>query len=342
MPSLLDRFRATGADLPFGDPLPAHGVPSEGYLWRFTQPEAGRTLTALISVNKGPDGPWSTLVLAAHPNGFLRTAVHPQGVADPKRLGARAGSAFEGRSDRLTVDLGIDARIDVRISESVTWPHKVFGGASFFQSIPAVAQRWHPWLFGGTVTGTATIGTEQWDLTGAQVYAEKRWGGGNFPETWWCGQAQGFDDSGACLAFAGGIFNTGKLRIETTLVALRLPDGSVLRFGGPSTSHVRAKVDDQKWSLHGRNPRSGIEIEGRSPIDDAFVLPVPIAAERKNVPAAIAHLGARLDVVVRRRADIVWRGESQLAALEFGGIEHAKAEIERRGGDVQTVAAPPT
>ena len=29
-------YRATGADLPFGDPLTAHGVAMEGYFWRFT------------------------------------------------------------------------------------------------------------------------------------------------------------------------------------------------------------------------------------------------------------------------------------------------------------------
>ena len=29
--SLLSRYRATGADLPFGDPTRAHGVDMEGY-----------------------------------------------------------------------------------------------------------------------------------------------------------------------------------------------------------------------------------------------------------------------------------------------------------------------
>lgn len=31
---LRDAYRASGADRPFGDPLPAHGVAMEGHFWR--------------------------------------------------------------------------------------------------------------------------------------------------------------------------------------------------------------------------------------------------------------------------------------------------------------------
>src|SRR5690606_4514719 len=75
--SLLTRYRASGADLPFGDPLAAHGVAMEGYFWRFTQPETGRVVIALCGVNRSGDDHWATLGLASHPGGFLRTAVHP-------------------------------------------------------------------------------------------------------------------------------------------------------------------------------------------------------------------------------------------------------------------------
>lgn len=33
---LVSTYRGTGADLPWGAPLPAHGVAMEGYFWRFT------------------------------------------------------------------------------------------------------------------------------------------------------------------------------------------------------------------------------------------------------------------------------------------------------------------
>ena len=62
---LLRRYRATGADLPFGDPLRAHGVAMEGYFLRITDRERGRVAIALIGVNRGPDGHWATLGLAS-------------------------------------------------------------------------------------------------------------------------------------------------------------------------------------------------------------------------------------------------------------------------------------
>jgi hypothetical protein len=45
-------YRASGADLPFGDPLRAHGVAMEGYFWRITDADRGRSLIALIGVNR--------------------------------------------------------------------------------------------------------------------------------------------------------------------------------------------------------------------------------------------------------------------------------------------------
>ncbi len=45
--SLYSRYRATGADLPFGDPLTAHDVAMEGYFWRFTDPASGLTYVAV-------------------------------------------------------------------------------------------------------------------------------------------------------------------------------------------------------------------------------------------------------------------------------------------------------
>ena len=106
-------YRASGADRPFGDPLPAHGVAMEGYFWRFTDPATGRVVIALNGVNRANDGTWSTLGLAAHPHGFLRTTAHPVGYASADGLGAFAGDAFHGTADRLLVHLAPDARLEV-------------------------------------------------------------------------------------------------------------------------------------------------------------------------------------------------------------------------------------
>ena len=339
--SILDRYRATGADWPFGDPRRAHGVAMEGYFWRFSQPDSGRSVIALIGVNRSETGQWSTLGLGSYPNGFLRTAAHPEGSADRNALGASAGSAFAGSADRLRVDLGPDAKLDVRISDRVEWPRPAFGGSSYFHSVPALNQYWHPWLLGGRVEGTATLGGDEWSLDGTQVYGEKNWGKGGFPDSWWWGQAQGFAEPEACVAFAGGDVTAGPLRTEVTALVVRLPNGRVLRLGNPGTSPVRAEVGDERWSLQGRRGLVSVTVEGTAPLGAAHVLPVPLPLERRNIAGAIEHLGGKLSVEVRSRGRIVWRGESPLAGLEHGGIDRARAEIVRRGGAPDDSDAPP-
>ncbi len=340
--SVRQAYRASGADRPFGDPLPAHGVAMEGYFWRFTDPASGRVVIALNGVNQANDGTWSTLGLAAHPHGFLRTSAHPLGsAAATDRLGARAGDAFHGTADHVRVDLGPDAQLEVQVTNAVPWPRRSFGGSSVFQAVPGLNQYWHPWLLGGSAHGRATVGTETWDLDGWSVYAEKNWGKGGFPDSWWWGQAQGFADPSVCVAFAGGEVTAGPLRTTVTAVVVLLPDGQLIRLGDPLVSPVHAEVSDERWVLHGRSAQWRVDIEGTGSLDSAHVLPVPLPAERRNVPGAIEHLGATMHVTVRRRGRIVWEGESNLAALEHGGIARAQAEVLRRGHGSDAVDAPP-
>ena len=339
---LRSAYRATGADPPFGDPLPAHpGVAMEGYFWRLSDARRGRVVIALCGVNRSPSGPWATLGLAAHPTGFLRTRAHPRAWADPDRLGAHAGAAFAGEPDRLRVDLGPDARLEVRIRDRRPWPRRALGGSSLFQAVPALNQYWHPWLLGGRAHGTATLGGEEWDLDGAEVYAEKNWGRGGFPPAWWWGQAHAFDgDPSACVAFAGGVIEAGGLSTEVTAVVVRA-GGTLVRLGDPVMSPVRAEVGDERWSLRGRSARWEVEVEGEAPIGAAHVLPVPLPRERRNVPGALEHLGGTMTVALRRRGRPVFEGRSQLAALEHGGIERARAEAARRGAGADAADAPP-
>ena len=341
MGRLHDRYRASGADLPFRSPLPAHGVAMEGYFWRFTDPATGRVVVALNGVNRAGDGHWSTLGLAGHPNRFLHTTSHPEGAAHPTALGAYAGNAFHGEPARLRVDLGPRSRLDVTITHPVPWPRRSLGGSSVFQAVPGLNQYWHPWLLGGTATGTATLGDEEWVLDGAQVYAEKNWGKGGFPEEWWWGQAQGFDEPGACVAFAGGLVNVGRLRRAVTSLVALLPDGTLVRLVVPVVAPVRADITDEHWRLHGRSPRWTVDIEGHSPLAHAHVLPVPLPTERRNVPGAIEHLAGSMTVSVRRGGRLVWEGRSALAALEHGGFDRARAEVVRRGHDHDATGAPP-
>lgn len=335
-------YRATGADLPFGNPLAAHGVAMEGYFWRVTDPSTGRVVVALIGVNRDRRGEhWATLGLAAHPAPFLAHDAHPVGYADPRRLAVSAGSAFLADERSVRVDLGPRARLDLALTDPAPWPRRRLGGSSGFHVVPALNQYWHPWLLGGRAAGRVVLDDEEWEFDGAQVYAEKNWGRDGFPEEWWWGQAQGFEAPGACVAFAGGLVQAGPLRTEVTALVVRLPDGEVVRLGNPVTSPVRARVTDHTWLLRGRGRGWRIDVEAHAPLDAAHVLPVPLPAERRNTPGALEHLGGSLAVTVRRGHRVVWRGDSSLAGLEHGGLARAAAELHRRGAPAGATGAPP-
>ncbi|MGZ6909843.1 MAG: tocopherol cyclase family protein, partial [Acidimicrobiia bacterium] len=64
---LVAAYRRTGADVPFGDPVPSHGAEMEGWFWRVTDPASGRVVVALCGVNRHPAGDWATVAVALHP-----------------------------------------------------------------------------------------------------------------------------------------------------------------------------------------------------------------------------------------------------------------------------------
>src|SRR4051794_38784630 len=95
MPSvLLDTYRRTGADLPFGDPRRPHGVAMEGWFWRITAAASGDVLVVLAAVNRDARGrEWGTAGLAAHPGGFSRAVVVDRAAAD-RAGGVQIGEAL--------------------------------------------------------------------------------------------------------------------------------------------------------------------------------------------------------------------------------------------------------
>ncbi|WP_240916043.1 tocopherol cyclase family protein [Sanguibacter sp. HDW7] len=339
---LASRFRATGADAPFGHPTRAHhGVAMEGYFWRFTDRSSGRVVIALCGANVGPRGPWATIGLAAWPDGVVRTAAVDGAWTDSRGLGVRGGDGmFTGDDRHVHVDLGPGATLDVELHDLAPWPRRALGGSSIFQTVPGLNQYWHPWLLGGRATGRATLGDATWELRDVDVYAEKNWGREGFPEAWWWGQAQGFDEPGACVAFAGGIVTAGPLRTEVTALVVRLPDGRVVRLGDPVVSPVRTRTSDESWHLSGRGYGWRILVEASAPLDHAFVLPVPLPSEHRNVPGDLEHLVGDLTITVSRHGRHVWTGLTTLAALEHGGLDRAQQELRRRGLDPTTPSAP--
>ena len=330
----LSAYRATGADLPLQHPERAHGVAMEGYFWRITTPE--RSAIALIGVNRGPRGPWATLGLAlspgAHTPAGLVTAAVDGAWAAPEALGAGSGHHFVGTDRTLRVRLP-NGELDATFTDPTRWPHRLWGGSSLFQAVPALNQYWHPWLLGARASGRVLLGGDAWEFADAQVYGEKNWGRGGFPEAWWWGQAHAFDEREACVAFAGGQIHFGPLRTEVTGLVVRLPDGTVVRLGNPGTSPVTATIHDESWVLRGRSRTWTIEVDAHAPLGAAHVLPVPLPGEHRNTPGALEHLHGSITVTVRRDGRTVWRGTSRMAGLEHGGLARAEAELARRGGD---------
>lgn len=306
----MSAYRATGADLPFGNLLAAHGVGMEGYFWRFTDAAAGRTLIVLCGACRAPDGPWALVALAAHPGGFLRWAVVPDCELATDGLGVRAGDVLTADATSLRVRLD-GATLDAAITPDVPWPRRAFGALGPAQAVPGLGQYWHPHLLLGHVTGTAKLATETIDLGDATVYAEKNWGSA-FAGHWWWGQAHGLGDGAACVAFAGGRLLGG----APTSVVAALED-RVLRFAPPAARLVTATAPG-RWRIHGRGPVHRVEIEAEADPAAAHVLPVPVPATRDAVMRSRQHLAGHLTLTVHRGRRLVFRGETELAGLERG------------------------
>lgn len=132
------------------------------------------------------------------------------------------------------------------------------------------------------------------------------------------------------------------MKVEVTALVVMLPDGRVIRLGDPVVSPVTTTTADEEWRLSGRGFGWRIEVEASAPLDQAFVLPVPLPSEHRNTPGDLEHLVGDLEVTVSRFGKHVWTGTTSLAALEHGGLDRARAELRRRGLDDTLTHAPPS
>ncbi|CAM4087267.1 hypothetical protein MB901379_03072 [Mycobacterium basiliense] len=315
---LVDAYRRTGADLPFGDPLPSHGREMEGWFWRLTDRASGRVVVGLCRVNKHPDGDWATVAVALNPGGIVRTAALTGAEAESPPFSVHAGTSATGRvaagTDRLHIDLD-DVHLDLRFADPFVWP-MALGGGGIFSSIPFLNQYWHPYRLGGTASGSVEFNGGIWSFDGAQLYAERNWGAG-FPERWWWGQAHDFDGADVSVAFSGGVLRLGPIRREVTGVVVRLGD-RVIRLTPPAL--VRSQVSDGRWSVRALAPHYQIELKGNSAGRTPHALPVPLPAERRNVDTDIEHLDGELCCTVRKFGRVVFEGTSPLAGLQVGSL----------------------
>jgi tocopherol cyclase len=312
---LVGLYRRTGADVPYGDPLPDHGTEMEGWFWRVSDQASGRALIALCSVNRQPAGDWSTTAVAVHPGLTVRSAALPGARATdaPFRVVAGDGTdGFAAGTEQVRFELA-DLRLEMRFEDQVRWP-KAFGGGGVFSAIPFLNQYWHPYYLGGKASGTVEYDGERWSFEGAKLYAERNWGAG-FPLRWWWGQAHDFGDDDVCVAFSGGLLSLGPIARDVNGIVVRLGT-KVIRMTPPVL--VRSTTGDNQWYLRGRSPRYEIVLAGDGRHLPPHVLPVPLPAHRRNIDTDFEHLGGRLRCTVRERGRLLFDGTSELAGLEVG------------------------
>jgi hypothetical protein len=314
---VLRAYRAAGADPPFGDPARGHGTPFEGYYWRIVQPATGRVVVALCGVCRGgPAGRWALVTLAAHPGGFVRSALTERAVMRFDDFGVQAGPALEGSRTRIAVDLGAGAALDVSLVDPVPFPRGAFGALGPAHLVPGLSQYWHPVVLAAGVRGFARLGGETVDLDGATAYAEKNWGAA-FPGRWWWGQAGAFDAGDVTAAFAGGAIRLAGATVAPTTVVVRL-GSEVLRMT-PPRGRSRVAFGGGAWHVRARAPGVSIELEGDASGNPPHHLDVPLPGEPRTEPRSRQHLAGRIALTVRRRGRTVFTGESPLAGLELGG-----------------------
>jgi hypothetical protein len=289
--ALRSLYRRTGADPPFGDPRPAHGIGLEGYYWRFAGD--GWSVIAIAGVCRD----WAMVTLASD-TGVWTEIVEAR--ADPDRLGVIAGP-LRADAHELHVDLG--PGLSARLTQRREWPRRAFGPLGPAQSIPWLGQYWSPWLLGARVEGRCG----ERSLDGASAYAEKNWGAA-FADHWWWGQAA--LDTHAGVAFAGGRVHG----IAPTAIAVWTPAGLVTL--APPLARTLTRAGGGEWHVRARSPRWNIELRGEA--SDPVLLPVPIPGERRLEVRSRHHLLGRVHVTVRRGTRTWLEGESAVAALEDG------------------------
>lgn len=315
VPGLVSLYRRTGADVPFGDPVPSHGTEMEGWFWRLSDQDKGRVVVALCSANRQSDGDWSTAAIALHPGGVVRSAAVEGVTASQARFSVQAesgGNLIDAGGERLRMVLG-DTAVDLKFHDAFLWP-KPFGGGGVFSSVPFLNQYWHPYRLGGRASGTVTHQDQRWEFTDAKLYCERNWGAG-FPLRWWWGQAHDFGDADVSVAFSGGLLELGPLNRDVTGVVVRLGD-RVISITPPAL--VSSSCDVQRWHIDARTLRYRVELEGRGTPDGPHVLPVPLPAERRNIDTDYEYLAGTLHCRVREWGRVIFEGTSTLAGLEVG------------------------
>jgi hypothetical protein len=309
----LDAYRGTGADPPFGDPARAHGTALEGYYWRIVDATAGSVVVVLCGVCQGAAGPWAAVALAAHPGGFTRHALVAPAGTEPHGFGARAASVLRGSADALSVRLGEDAWVELRLRSAQLWPRRAFGALGPAHAVPGLGQYWHPVVLAARADGEACLGGVRLRLDGATAYAEKNWGPG-FAGRWWWGQSSAFPEEGLGVAFAGGALP----RLGATPTAVVLWHGGQVHRFAPPLARSQVTLGELRWRVRTRSARYRLEIEGDAAGSCPHVLPVPVPGAPTVEMRSEQLLAGRLALRLSRGRRTLIESVSLPAGLEQG------------------------
>ena len=305
---MIDAWRRTGADLPYGDLGADRGTPFEGWYWRFSDPASGRVVIGLC----GGMRTWALGALASSTSRDIEQAITGT-VADvlPGGAAVRAGSSS----------------VEAELSDVIAWPRRLLGALGPAHLLPWMPQYWQPLVLRATAHGHALVRGERIAIDGWHAYHEKNWGP-SFAGDWWWGQAH--LDADADVAFAGGHI-LGP--VAATAVVVRIGD-DLLSLAPPAL--VRTRVGDGTWHVDARSARHHvtIEAEGRRP----HTLPVP-AGDRRTEPRSHQVLAGRLQVTVRRGRRTLLRAESAVAGLERGFSAPRRVELPARAAQPRRSAA---
>ena len=275
---MIDAWRRTGAELPFGDLGADRGTPFEGWYWRLCDPATGRVLVALC----GGMRTWELGAVALHPGGMVSQAV--DGVSHGPE-GVRFGAG--------------ELRVELR--GKTAWPRGVWGALGPANLLPWLPQYWQPLVLHARAYGEARLGEQRIAIDGWDAYHEKNWGP-QFAGDWWWGQAHVEED--VCVAFAGGHVGPASptaVVVGTTAIA--------------PPALVRTRVGDGTWEVRARSLRHRVTIEAEG--GDPHVLPVPVG-DRVAEPRSHQVLAGRLEVTLHEGRRLKLRASSSLAGLERG------------------------
>ena len=218
---LVERYRLTGADVPFGDPLPSHRTEMEGWFWRVTEPSTGRAIVALCSVNRHPAGDWSTTAVALHPGASCGRA-HSTVPSRPIRRSRYPRARVRRPSPRAPTGWTSASTICISGWSSAIrsrGPRRSPVAASSPRSRTSISTGIRTaWVDGPPVRSNSqgSVGFHRCDAAcRAQL-------GCGFPLRWWWGQAHDFDGADVSVAFSGGLLELGPLRRDVAGVVVRV------------------------------------------------------------------------------------------------------------------------